>query len=436
MVSLIVIASIFFLPVISIIWKKYLSSVPSLKPVGLCPQHHYHPKSDEQFQQENLSCVFSDNYYEARDKFRRAAKAIPGGELHSLDILSDSDPGAYTIDLFLLRSDKEEAGLSVHSSGVHGVEGFAGSAVQIAYLHELASMIDNDQKPDATILLAHAVNPYGMAHFRRFNEHNVDLNRNGLFSAKEWEIETSRDANIAGYEDFSEGLFNPPNPPTIWQAYVGFMWKAIYLIGKHGIAKLKRALVAGQYHNSKGIMFGGKKLEPSHSMLRDFLLDQRLPHSSKSVTWIDVHTGLGPSGIDTLLISEVYKDEIERWFPDLPRPMQDTNGNGDVAGGYDLSKGFMNGFYRDVFQSIQGKSVSPLILTQEFGTLTAVLVARAMIFENMAYNYAPLEDHGWWSHFTRDAFYVRSTEWRYNVLQRGLKVWKQAIRRSSNLGVA
>ena len=57
-----------------------------------------------------------------------------------------------------------------------------------------------------------------MAHFRRFNENNVDLNRNGLFSAKEWEVETSRDANIAGYEDFSEGLFNPPNPSTLLQA--------------------------------------------------------------------------------------------------------------------------------------------------------------------------------------------------------------------------
>ena len=59
------------------------------------------------------------------------------------------------------------------------------------------------------------------------------------------------------------------------------------------------------YHNSKGIMFGGKKLQPSHSILRDFLLEQRLPHTSKSVTWIDVHTGLGPSGIDILLISEL-----------------------------------------------------------------------------------------------------------------------------------
>ena len=47
-------------------------------------------------------------------------------------------------DLFLLRSDKDEVGLSVHSSGVHGVEGFVGSAVQIAYLNELASLIDDD----------------------------------------------------------------------------------------------------------------------------------------------------------------------------------------------------------------------------------------------------------------------------------------------------
>ena len=41
-----------------------------------------------------------------------------------------------------------------------------------------------------------------MAHYRRWNENNVDLNRNALFP-DEWAAVRARDPNIAGYEDFA-----------------------------------------------------------------------------------------------------------------------------------------------------------------------------------------------------------------------------------------
>ena len=108
----------------------------------------------------------------------RAAAAKAGAELHTLTVALPD----YTTDIAVLAG--RGPGLVVHSSGVHGVEGFAGSGIQIAILSnfsktEAAEAQSTD--PDApTIVLVHAVNPFGMAHFRRFNENNVDLNRNAL----------------------------------------------------------------------------------------------------------------------------------------------------------------------------------------------------------------------------------------------------------------
>jgi len=62
-------------------------------------------------------------------------------------------------------------------SGIHGIEGFAGSAVQLALLDKW-NRGELDGKP--TIVLVHVMNPFGMANWRRWNENSVDLNRNLL----------------------------------------------------------------------------------------------------------------------------------------------------------------------------------------------------------------------------------------------------------------
>ena len=63
----------------------------------------------------------------------------------------------------------------VVTSATHGVEGFAGSGIQVGLLRDA-----NAPQPgeDTAILIVHAVNPYGFAWLRRVNEDNVDLNRN------------------------------------------------------------------------------------------------------------------------------------------------------------------------------------------------------------------------------------------------------------------
>src|SRR5215831_12834065 len=120
---------------------------------------------------------FSSDYRTARERFLRAAEqrraaltayAIEPrgarGEELSVDVayVGPRDPGV----------------LLVVSSGLHGVEGFAGSAIQ----HQLlTAQLDGLALPRAAgLLLVHALNPFGFATLRRVNESNVDLHRNFL----------------------------------------------------------------------------------------------------------------------------------------------------------------------------------------------------------------------------------------------------------------
>lgn len=207
------------------------------------------------------NCYWSTSYAEAREKFVALGNALreqlaeSGDALDMVDVKSISydvsddlvekyssykqyidtlnivggdsqniSPGKDTIDALLLtlrvpdddKSNEDMIDL-IHSSGVHGVEGYLGSAVQIRFLHELVNRNEDHlvvtNKSLATkykmrrILLIHSVNPFGMRHHRRTNKNNVDLNRNAL-SEEEWEMIRLRDPNFAGYVDL-DSVLNP-----------------------------------------------------------------------------------------------------------------------------------------------------------------------------------------------------------------------------------
>ena len=78
-----------------------------------------------------------------------------------------------TIDVGVSRHGDPDRVL-VLSSGVHGVEGFFGSAVQVALLERWA----NSPPLSTKVLLLHGLNPFGFAWLRRCDENNVDPGRN------------------------------------------------------------------------------------------------------------------------------------------------------------------------------------------------------------------------------------------------------------------
>ena len=215
------------------------------------------------FSYEDGDCYFTETYQEARTLFREQARAA-GAEVFSLPSVGDENEDLVT-DVAVLRGSSKKYVL--HLSGVHGVEGFAGSAIQSAALHLLKHHPhgNEDSTFAPTIIFIHAVNPYGFAHSRRVNENNVDLNRNFL-TDEEFTAVKSRHPNYAGYVDVDDaGLINPTSQISpyllINDVYNGL--KTLYAVYHHGLLKLKRALVSGNYHKNTGLGFGGFTREAS-----------------------------------------------------------------------------------------------------------------------------------------------------------------------------
>ena len=124
---------------------------------------------------------FSDSYREARKKFLDSIEELKekGFEI-SQDELPLNLKGPEDEDLiidFAVVGPLESENLLLYSSGIHGVEGFAGSAIQLSVLDQLKN---KSPFSDYCIVFIHIINPYGMAWNRRVNENNVDLNRNFL----------------------------------------------------------------------------------------------------------------------------------------------------------------------------------------------------------------------------------------------------------------
>ena len=120
----------------------------------------------------DLETYFSPDYATARKRFRAAARAA-GATLDAIALEARGPAGEdLTVD-FARWGERDARRVLLHTSGLHGVEAYAGSAIQLAVLA-------SPPEPPAgcALLLAHVLNPYGMAWRRRANEHNVDLNRN------------------------------------------------------------------------------------------------------------------------------------------------------------------------------------------------------------------------------------------------------------------
>jgi hypothetical protein len=114
----------------------------------------------------------SDSYFQARERFLIAARAR-AAKIDGHAIASRSSRGEeLSIDTAYLGPDSPECLLAI-SSGIHGVEGFAGGAIQHQLLRDQLGGLE--MRPECGLLLVHGLNPYGFSAVRRVNENNVDL---------------------------------------------------------------------------------------------------------------------------------------------------------------------------------------------------------------------------------------------------------------------
>ena len=355
--------------------------------------------------------AFSTNYFEARNRFRSLAHD-QGCRLfeYAIDHLGP-DGEKLTLDVAIL-GEANPMKVVLVSSGIHGVEGFFGSAVQIALLEE--RLKSWSPPPEASLVLLHALNPYGFAWRRRANEDNIDLNRNFLLPGQEYKGSPDK------YGDWN-AFFNPTSPPSRIEP---FLIKAIFSIfGRGGMSSLKNTLPVGQYDYPKGLFFGGNGPSKTYQIL-DAHLSEWVGNAT-DVVHIDLHTGLGRKATYKLLIQESDNSKRVQWLKekfgaDVVENLEHLN---PKATAYPI-RGGLGKWCQAKFPECNYN-----FLTAEFGTypiLRGIKVTRA---ENQAHFWGQPKDPScvWARQQLMEFSAPADPAWRSSVVSQGLDLVQRAI---------
>ena len=256
-------------------------------------------------------------YDECRARFRRAAwhAGVPV-EAHPIDPRGPFGQ-ELTIDVAQLGESGAKRVLVV-LSGVHGVEGFAPSEAQSELLAR-ADEVTAALPDDVAVVIVHVVNPWGMAHGRRQNESNVDLNRN-------WRRSDDPPVHNDAYDEIHHlACPDTPDLPTADD----LLAVVAPVLAERGEAWIRAAITRGQYRHADGLHYGGERTEASNLVL-ERVLPPRLAAAEKVLT-LDLHTGDGATGEIVLLSAQPPGSEQDRFLRSAFGPVVATQGDADAS---------------------------------------------------------------------------------------------------------
>ncbi|MFO0918501.1 MAG: DUF2817 domain-containing protein [Planctomycetaceae bacterium] len=352
---------------------------------------------------------FTEDYVTARSRFIRATSRAdwqvvshplsavgPAGEPLFIDVATAAGVGPAAINTVIV------------SSGLHGVEGIFGSAVQCASVERLAQRDPTAARP--RLVFVHVLNPYGFAWLRRCNEENVDLNRN--FLAERQSYQGSPD----GYAKLNPMLNHPTRPSP----YEFFLFRSLVAILRYGLPTLKRAIAAGQYDFPQGLFFGGRGPAESTRIVQHQFAGW-LGYGG-SVIHLDLHTGLGRSG-DYQLLADLP-----------PTPAQAARicrlFDKDVVAGHQspsiayTARGSISEW---CLKYAANRDYNHLCV--EFGTYRPTKVLAALRAENRAHHWDQRDSqtYRWAKDRLVEMFCPRSPSWRRRAAGQGVDLIERAI---------
>ena len=348
---------------------------------------------------------FSGSYVAARERFREAARGAAGVLEHHVLPGRGPDGCELVVDVALVGARSPRRAVVV-SSGLHGVEGFFGSAVQLAWLRRFRGGVAS--LPGGTlVVLLHAVNPFGFAWRRRADEGNVDLNRNFLDAGEAY-------AGIPEHYDRVHGLLNPPAPPRL----DAFRLRAAWAVRRHGLPVLQNAVATGQYEHPAGLFFGGREAAASTRLVQDRFWSWT--RAAEEVLHLDLHTGLGDYADYRLLIEPPHLHDLE-WYRSLFDPERVAAVGGDTP--Y-AARGVMGAWL--------ARHAGPRryrFACLEFGTYGPLRVLAALRAENRAHYHAAPDTTAYARAKQElvECFCPARGPWRRKALARALEVTAQAV---------
>lgn len=336
--------------------------------------------------------------------------------------------------------------LLVMNSGIHGVEAPAGVTFEDVLLNECANTIDRTK---TAVLVIHVMNPFGARNGRRFNENNVDLNRNSF------DAETLSGASFPGlsiqnpeYTDVRSVVENRLNFVELLAADV-----------KYGQTEMTKAL-SGQYQYPQGIYYGGNDVQPEVVAVES-IIDKYAP-AIPNLAFIDMHTGLSKallgvittnSGVNQLMtnplppdadatLTAAYNREndfLAQMFPDdecdgICVVQHTDGGTGDTSTDFvttgDITQ-WIQSHYEDKRRSGLVLSVTAEISTYSPASVLETLANENYCFQNPTASACSGGQHDKDVTALRESFNPSKASWRRSVMSGARQMCKAVTRFAS-----
>jgi hypothetical protein len=359
-----------------------------------------------------LAQCFSENYAEAQQKFRQYTSEQPGHCRYREFTYAETGPCGETLSTAVSwLGDIDAPRVLVLQSATHGVEGFAGSAIQLDTLQTLSE----EQLPaGVAILYIHALNAHGFAWLRRVNEDGIDLNRNFIDFSQP----------LPGNDGYAE-LANAILPESLadWEQA---SQKLSDYAAQHGQQALELALSGGQFQFADGLFYGGKKASQSRRNLEQIIADFDLQNRQR-VAVIDIHTGLGPFGYGEVICDHPPASTgvrlAKQWYGDsVTEPALGSSTSVPKLGLIDYL------WHQLLLERV-------CFVTLEFGTYSIAEMFEVLRKDHFLHrNKLPHATVDWEDYETqkvkqaiRRIFYPGTADWQEMVLMRGRQCVRQAL---------
>jgi hypothetical protein len=348
-------------------------------------------------------------YFINRDNFLVAAHAA-GAAMTAIPSPID---GNLTTNIAALGPTEADT-LVLVSSGLHGVELSAGSAVQCLWLPEARKLTELRQ--DVRFVFVHALNPYGAAHALRTDsdaagQNNIDPARNFVDFAA---AKTMADPDIAAA--FAAADLSSPSLALMW----GRLLYAAFV--RQGQSAFKRHFVQGQFTDPLLPYYGGTRPCHARNIWENVMAIYAKTPSIRRIIHLDIHTGDGPFGMLQAYVNDKEGGAAHhlalRLFP--PERVQ-------LTGGYFAD---IQGDILDFWHKVGINPVTEICaMTLEYGTTQAriagidvlgAILNRTLLQQKYGDNHPKADDILAQMH---EAFAPRNPAWEEAVVNQAAGVW-------------
>jgi len=249
------------------------------------------------------SDVFYNEYDEVRSHLIEKVEALKSeGYAAEFSSYAIDEVDNLYIDSIYIPATEKQTNLIVITTGVHGIEGYIGSVMLDVFWDEIYTT--EVIKENTGVLIVANVNPYGMKYHRRYNENNVDLNRNFILDWESFDTTVNKD-----YPKVNSFLGPQKAMGNIIFHEASFYGSLAVEVVQDGADVISNALLGGQYEYPEGVYYGGNGDEASTTFLKD-VFKQTLESNYENIVHIDVHSGYGPR-YNMVIFNSVFETMTE-----------------------------------------------------------------------------------------------------------------------------